>query len=254
MRRIARTLELSLAVHGPAANEAMRAKRREEIARMDGQVSARIALALDAFTAQHRSAATKSLSGLTKVICGMRYVRNGALSSEYSDAAQVLKVYRDTVGMTDGMRQVFATERQAMCDNLSEHLGTTVVAQTFSIDPHPLGGYMAVIGHQPFVPGRDLDLFRTNTLDLNERGIADYCGRQPDGKPQLMGLAEGTFLCDDDAGLVPDLNGVDNFRLVGTAETLRLIDAEPIDGTDNQGGHDLILQQAELLAEFLDRI
>jgi hypothetical protein len=89
------------------------------------------------------------------------------------------------------------------------------------------------------------------TLKINEQTINDYCERQTGAQASLLELAEGIFLSEDSIGAVPDINGVDNFRLVGRDENLRLIDSEPIHRQEHPSVHSLILRQAEVLHELV---
>lgn len=252
MKKIARTLEASLAVHSMSFDEAGRQQRRQSLAERSNPIDRHIALGLDSFAAKHRRAATLVLDKLTQRLSGASYLGNGAWSSVYRRDDEVIKVYRDTATMTPDERAADMARRQEACAALLKNLGGIGVEQAFFIGEHLLGDYEVVMGSQPFVAGARLDLFTTNTLDLREADVASYCERQSTGQSQLLGLVEVTFLCKDTDGLLPDLNGVDNFRLSGAAEELRLIDAEPVGAREHPGVHAHILRQAEVLADFLD--
>ncbi len=251
MKHIARTLELSLAAHSPSASESFRAHRKSEIEKIPGTVERSVVRGLDTFAAKKRKAATTTLSGLSRIVGGVSYVGNGAFSSVYKRSDMVLKIYRHTALMDEADKEAFRAERAQMCESLRDHLGSLVAKQTLVVGEHPLGNYRVVLAQQPFVAGAGLDLFATNTFKLNRPDITDYCERQVSGGAQLKDLVEKTFATSDDQGLVPDINGVDNFRLVGPGEQLRLIDAEPISRTEHAGVHDHILKQAETLGTFL---
>lgn len=251
MRKVARTLEASLAAHSASFDDAGRQQRRNALTERPNAIDRRLALGLDTFVAKHRRAATTVLNGLSHSFGSATYLGNGAWSSVYRRGDEVVKIYRNTATMTPEEREADMARRQAMCANLCGNLGAIGVEQTFSIGEHILGGYQVVMGHQPFVGGGKLDLFTTNTLDLCKTEVAAYCERQADGQAQLLGLVEVTFLCDDDGGLLPDLNGADNFRLAGDTERLRLIDSEPVAASEHPGVHAHILRQAETLSDFL---
>lgn len=249
MRRIARTLELSLAANAPAGGGAV--ERRRNLTNLSNPLERYIGLGVNSLAARHRRTAQVTLNGLSRVIGGVRYLGNGATASVYRDRDSVLKVYRHTIGMDISEQKRFIERRQAMHDSLASTLGDIVIAQTFDIDQHPLGDYRVVIGRQPYVKGGGLDLFDVNTAVLNKEAISSYCERQAEAQVQLLDLAEATFTSSDNTGLVPDLNGKDNFRLFGNDENLLLIDVDPISGDEYPGVHDLILRQAEVLAAFV---
>lgn len=252
VKKIAHTLEISLATHSRSADQAMRDERQAGIAQIPNPIERSVVKQLDAFALRHPKAAATTLSGLSRAISGVSYIGNGAFSSVYRKNDEVLKVYRRTALMDEQTREQLRDERAAMCDNLYTYLGPMVAKQTLSVGDHPLGAYRVVMAHQPFVAGDGLDLFTPDTLELQADSISRYCERQPNGQAQLTRLAEATFESEDGAGIVPDMNGVDNFRLAGSDQSLILIDAEPISAQVDRRVHDLILRQAERLAGFLE--
>ncbi|HUD07044.1 MAG TPA: hypothetical protein VMR34_04095 [Candidatus Saccharimonadales bacterium] len=252
MRRIARTLELSLATHSRSANDAMREQRHTQLESLPGLVGRRLALGVDGLTANHRRTATTALSGLSMIVGGLRYIGNGAFVSVYKKGDEVVKVYRHTADLDEAARQEHMRSRAEMCDRLQGYLGTMVAAQTLSVEQHPLGDYRVVLARQPYVRGGSLDFFTSNTRSLNKAEVAEYFERQAEGKSQIMRLVEATFAGHDESGEVPDLNGWDNNRLVGPGELIRLIDAEPISEAEHPEVHGLILDQAAILADFVE--
>lgn len=249
MRSIARSLELSLASNAFTPEYA--ALRRADLYSLNNPIAKRVGLGLDTFAAKHRRVAEMTLRGISTAVCGMRYVGNGATASVYRDKTMVVKVYRQTVPMAMQEKQDYLDKRQAYHKLLATNLGALVTPQAFSIGTHPLGDYTAVLGRQPYIDGRTLNLFRVNTSILNYDDIYAYCERQPGGQTELLGLSEGTFQSSDHDGVVPDLNGEDNFRLVGPSENLILIDSDPIARGEHPKVHDHVLKQAEALGQFL---
>ncbi len=252
MRSAGRVLELSLAANGPWANPEISAKRTSSLQRLSSPTERTIALGLDYLARQHTSLAKVALQGISRASAGMTYLGNGAMASVYRSGDEVTKVYRQTALMTPEGRGEYRDRQDTLSKTLSLCLGSLVTDQTFEIGTHPLGDYEVVLGKQPFVRGRNLNLFVTNTTDLHEDAIASYCQRRHSGQAQLEKLIDATFDASDSSGIVPDLNGTDNFRLQGDAEVLSLIDAQPISQHEHPGVHDLILSQAESLARFLD--
>lgn len=252
VKKIAHTLEISLATHSRSANQAMRDDRQAGIAQIPNPVERGAVQQLDGFSLRHPKAAAATLSGLSRMISGVSYIGNGAFSSVYKKDDEVLKVYRRTALMDEPAREQLREERASMCDGLYKYLGPMVAKQTLSVGDHPLGTYRVVMAHQQFIAGAGLDLFTPDTLELHADDISRYCERQPTGETQLARLAEATFESEDGTGLVPDMNGVDNFRLAGPEQSLILIDAEPISVHVDRRVHDLILRQAEALAGFLE--
>lgn len=252
MKRVARTLEMSLAAYSPSANAAIGEARRSQIQGSRSGLEGVATNLLNNFAEHHYDLASSTLDGLSRLLGRVSYIGTGSFASVYRQGDEVVKVYRHTTQLSDNERTTYMESRQAICDTLCDHLGTIATAQTFSSEQHPLGTYPVVVGRQPFVKGRPLDLFKLNSLELQNAAIEAYCERQPHGQDQLAQLVDATFDCDDTAGLVPDLNGVDNFRLSGLSESLRLIDSEPICKTEHPGVHDHILRQAEVLGVFLD--
>ncbi len=253
MRRIARTLELSLAANSRSKGDASRLQRRKQIESLPSITERQIALGINNLAANHRQIATTALSGLSMFIGGLRYVGNGAFVSVYKKGDEVIKVYRHTADLDETARQEHMRSRAEMCDRLQSHLGAMVAAQTLSVEQHPLGNYRVVLARQPYVQGESLDFFTSNTQALNMGGVQDYLERQGNnGKLQILQLVDATFAGHDEFGEGPDLNGWDNYRLVGPGEKIKLIDAEPISEVEHPAVHDLILGQAAILADFVE--
>jgi len=117
MKRLARTLELSVATNSSWATEAMREKRRQELAALPNGLERKTGLALDAFAARHTAAAAASLSGLARLVGGVSYLGNGALASVYRKGDEVIKVYRQTALMDEAGQRQYAAEQAAHHDH-----------------------------------------------------------------------------------------------------------------------------------------
>ncbi len=251
LAEVARSMELSLAVHSPSGSESLIDDRRRQLAALPSIVERHVAMGIDGFVQGHPRPAKMALNGLAKAIAGLTYVGNGAMSSVYKDHGSVLKVYRHTATMEDRQREKFMHERDDMSRDLKGVMGVMVAGQTFGIETHPFGTYPVVVARQPYISGGSLDLVASNTTYVNKREIEAYCERQPEGLDRLKKLVGYIFEADDESGLVPDINGVDNFRLTGEAEDIVLIDAEPISAQEHPAVHDMILHQADALDWFL---
>ncbi len=251
MKRVARTLEASLAAHSPSAGPDIPDQRRQQVRQLPGLINRSMVSAVDLLAERQPKAAATALNGLAFALGRTRYLGNGAWASVYRTGDEVVKVYRHTAIMSEPERESFLKSRAEMCDELCKQMGVQALGQVFGIDEHPLGDYRVVTARQPYVEGVSLDLFTTNTFDLHEDEIADYCERQPAAKSELSTLVESTFISNEAISMVPDLNGNDNFRLVGANESLCLIDAEPVRHSDYPGVHDMIMRQAEVLGRFL---
>lgn len=252
MKSAGRVLELSLAANSPSASFESSSERTRDLKAATTPLERPLALGLDYLARRHGRLAKSALGGISKLTANMSYLGNGAMASVYRDGEEVIKVYRQTAVMTPDERAAYLEEHSVMGEALQTHLGVMVANQTFQISMHPLGAYEVVIGKQPFVPGEGLDLFATNTTNLNRAAISDYCERTDTAKDHLQELVEATFAGSDTAGLVPDLNGTDNFRLHGKDEALVLIDAEPVSRLHHPEVHDLILSQADSLGAFMN--
>ncbi len=249
MRSIGRSLEISLALHSQSGNPERAEQRRADIDNMVNPLERIVASSLETLTVKHRDAAAKLLSGIARMTAGLSYLGNGAMSSVYKDAKHVLKVHRQTIGQSPEVMVDYAKVHQSLCEVAATYLGDIVVPQEFFVGEHPLGRYPVVLSIQPFIIGDRLDLFTPDTTELNRPAIDAYCESNTTGLSQLQDLVHGTFECNDLAGLVPDLNGADNFRV--TDGGLQLIDGVPIPGKVFPRVHHQILQQAEVLGTFV---
>lgn len=249
MKSIGRSLELSLAVHSVSGNPEQVEQRRTDISNMDNPLRRSIANSLEDLTINHRALASILLSGIARMTTGLTYLGNGAMSSVYRHGEQVVKVHRQTIGQTSETMTDYVNVHRDLCELAATHLGHIVVPQKFFVGEHPLGRYPVVLSRQPFIRGDRLDLFTPNTTELNKPALNAYCESDEEGLSQLRHLVQGTFDCNDHAGLVPDLNGADNFRV--TDQGLQLIDGVPIPGEVFPTVHKQILQQAEVLGNFV---
>ncbi len=252
MSRLARTLENSLGVHRRNSTPKTPVSRRRHIGSRLKSPERQVAFAVDLLVEKHPGLASMALNGLAKHIAEAEYIGIGAFCSVYRRGDEVIKIIRHTASMGESQRRSHLETRREMTKDLEDHLGNLVAPQTLTIQEHILGEYQVVTAFQSYVDGTPFDLFETNTLKLNRDKIEALIVRQSSAENELKRLVLATFFEHDHSRLVPDLNGVDNFRLTGESETLTLIDAEPIAQREHQGVHDHILRQAEVLGQFVD--
>jgi hypothetical protein len=253
IRKIARTLELSVAMHSKSTVSSVRQERSADIEQMRNPLERHTARRIDRSTARHPKFARIALNGIAHGLAGIGYEGNGAWSSVYRSGDEVVKVLRNTALMSDQERSDFAAKRNDMCTRAAPILGRAIVPQVYETGTHPFGDYRVVVAKQQFIAGPSLDLFVFNTMELQRAAVDAFCSSVSDGQQKLQDLAVSTFVLDDQHALVPDINGGDNLRIDRTGE-LRLIDAEPVSGETNPGGRDLILAQAEALSTYLDSV
>lgn len=249
IRSIARTLEQSVATHSPCTDQRMRQQRRRDLHRLPSHAQRTMALAIDIFAEKEPRLARSVLDNLAMRLAGINYVSNGVWSSVYQNGGVVLKVLRRTATMSPEERESYAQQRNDWGRKAYVGLGNIAVPQTYAQGVHPFGGYTVVLAHQRYVGGESIDLFTPGTTDLNESAVDSFCAEHPLGRQALRSIVDSTEIMHNSYGLVPDLNGNDNFRM-SRHEGLLLIDPEPVSPEVDQGIYDLILAQAGVLAEY----
>lgn len=227
IRSIARTLEQSVATHSPCTDQRIRQQRRTDLHGLPNKSQRLMALAIDFFAEKEPQRARATLDALAVQLAGLHYVSNGMWSSVYREGEDVLKVLRRTARMSLDERKAYAQQRNDWCQKACAHLGAIAVPQDYQQGVHPFGDYSVVIARQKYVPGEAIDLFTPGTTELHEDTITAFCARNPLGRQALRHIVDSTEEMHDSLGLVPDLNGADNFRPSTTAGIL-LIDTEPI--------------------------
>jgi hypothetical protein len=228
----------------------MRQERRRQIKALPGTVNRLSALAIDSFAACQPELSRVALDTLALRIASLHYLSNGVWSSVYQSGEQVIKVHRATATMNQNERQQYAHTRNVWGRTLGQLLGPMVVPQRYKDGLHPFGGYNVVLAKQCYVAGERLDLFRLGTCTPHEQAIEAFCARTEQGARSIRELAIGTLKADQNLGLVPDLNGLDNLR-ADSSGNLSLIDAEPVHPSVNHYVYDLIVQQAHVLLELV---
>lgn len=232
MNSVARTLELSIASHSPVTPEHRREERRRDLKATPNPVKRAIGISLDTLARDHPTAASKLLDGIVRTQ-GMQYLGHGADSSVYRRGSQVLKVFRATAIMTPGDRAAFEREASDRVKTAKTFLGEICLEQTYGIEKHPLGGYMVALAKQPYVGGQPLDMFDMGSSELRIDGLAQLLEAREDAAQEVIKFLDGAADLHDNHGLMPDLNGSDNFRIHGKHQQIALIDPAPIAYADH---------------------